>query len=354
MGIIILLFLFLLGPKQVAGFISPSTLTLIANSIGSMLRAFLVLIVVNAVLIFKKVKRNLKLTVIISVIFFAVAAFFFLHRYHELKAVNEFGPENLNWSDVLLELGVELSGKKEFYDKLKNISYNGSIYWPELNISVKKINLENAVLHGNYTRILRVHWDGVINSEYFPEGYSLAWKAANASEVHRIMKNRNISKKDKLLIYCYGGINSKVLAFTLAFHGYNADYAVFGEVVNADIVDTEFRDELKNDIFIDSISKKTIMRSNDTYTIFIFKTGFPQSPKGVLAYLINKSRVKFVRASSEAKIHPYMEDDLIDTTTTDLAKSKIICIRKILCFTTIHYLNYINATEIKRIYSVKQ
>jgi rhodanese-related sulfurtransferase len=314
----------------VNAFISPSTLTLVAASVGSLFWGFLVLIGVNIFLFFKKIRKRIRIIVLVLTCILLMAILLQINnKFLILKTINEYGIDSAinsdrEWERFLKQFGGE-SG--ESLRGLAELNIGKSFQFA--GASVSPIKLEDAVRNSSY-RIFSVYDADKLSPDVnykktrlcdlvlFPE---------KAFYFNQMIEKYSISKTDKIVIFCDHGQTALSVALIFAFRGYNVSYATL-----TSIGDLRFVNQNEGvDIFIDVLNEEAA----DTYTYFVF--GAEDS--------LNEfaGNTMFIDAGNPAEVNK-----------TSIRNSKVICEDKMHCFLTIRYLDYLNITDIKKVYRINK
>ncbi|MEE9525353.1 MAG: hypothetical protein V3V78_01980 [Candidatus Woesearchaeota archaeon] len=299
----ILFFLFILSLKPVLGFLSPSTLTLAAASIGSFVWGAVIIVFVNGALFFKKIKRKPRQTIAISSIVILIAlAVIVSQRYVILKEFNEV------YEDIpLLEYEVDLNTITE--EEL--LEYK--LFQIKTTIS-STLTIKNAELIEKIDIDLLGDMPNLLNN------------------IDEFGSEHDITKDDKLLFICEGGKSTQVLAILFNNAGYDAYFARLKRLsTDKDMIDTPVKktNNLSSELIVVPLSWRP--RKQDVYFTFD---------------LINPSKFLSEEDEDSLEILPYEEFDLIE-----LDESNIVCSFNLHCILTKYLLDSHGIRE-RRIYKI--
>jgi rhodanese-related sulfurtransferase len=195
---------FVLFAKPAAAFLSPSTLSMMAASIGSFVWGALVIVGVNFLLIYKKAKKKPIITSIsISLILLLSISVVSYNNFKEIKELNE------PYDDIaLLKYEVEIND----LDNLK-----------EYNI----LSIETDV--GNTLNLK----DGSYNMDFDTLSYLF-------NNFSLFEKEFNLNKDEKYLVICERGHSSSKAAQIMNDNGYNASFARLARLTNYEFINEYF------------------------------------------------------------------------------------------------------------------
>ena len=185
--------------------------------------------------------------------------------------------------------------------------------------------------------------------------FNFLWNEVNFNmkKFEKYLKKLNITKKDKLLIICYGGGSSRVISYLFNKYGYDSYYASLNTINNEELIDSE---ELKNNnnirnIVIDSLNYDI----DEKYYIFLFGVGdeclinhfsklIGEGGLKENIYGIESGRFSIIEIKKE---HPNIE--IANVENVDIEESEIICLSQLHCLLTQHKIDSLNL-GIKKIY----
>jgi len=191
-------------------FLSPSTLTLIANSLGAFLWGLVILASVNAVLIIRKMKEKPKRAVqIISVIILVVLFVVFMQRYYVLKGLND-AYDYVPLDEYEIDLNTL---PEEEYLQYKRFQIDGFI-------------TANAWVTGAE----RIVFTG---SEDFIELFD--------DDPDKFAEYYNVTKDDDLLFMCESGRSSRYAANKFRKAGYKTNFARLSRVKTDSLFSAKYK-----------------------------------------------------------------------------------------------------------------
>ena len=342
--------LFLLLSEQALAFLSPGNLTLIAGAVGSFIWGILVIVAVNIFLFFKKTKKKIKpFFIILSLIFFFVIILSVSQRYIALKNINQYSTGNAvleykTWKDYLNQFAQNENQENLRGRDLKDFVKDNV---PETLPNLKKINLEEAIYNGSY-KIFSVYRSRKGFREDVPVSASrftdLSHDPANDEFFDYLMYVYNISKNDKIVLFCDAGFTAKTIAFIFAFRGYDVFYATMRDIKDRSLLEEPSEDE--KELFIDILNKG----NDEKHILFIFteedaniiddKELLELTDNNIIFIDVNNLNLKL--GSNQPLTNNISHEKIM--------ASKIICINEVHCFKTINYLGYLNETDIEKVY----
>lgn len=331
--IVLLSLIFCVNFKTAYAFFSPSTLQLLSASLGTLGQVLVVLI--TAIISFGiKLKRG-KIKKILLVSFFSV----FLvcvgivgWRFYNLKKLNSILFDNDWWEKFRLEY---LSKFADYSDRFIDLDQINKSEYDEF----KKISLfpENMLLTGT------ILWTDIFQLK----------ELISTNKIGELLVDYNITKKDKLLLYCNVGWNSISSAYLLNKLGYNAYWTRLNQLKTKDYV--EFYHFPLNGKELPIIVPLKKDEEDKNYILFMFHKIEDDfcNPENYPSEIRNKLK-KIVIWPGEQ-----MEDEICDIPKAEFNEifdkySKIVCLSKIDCILTQHYLVYLNLTnEFKRVFFIE-
>jgi len=378
-------------PDQALAFFSPSTLTLIANAAGSFIPAIIAFVAVVAVKLalllprFRQKSTNI-FSRISSFLGISSAALLFVLgsilvgaialRYGALKEVNRFHSaidltEDEPWTRFLDKLGVQpQSGYEGWFNEFKKIGLD-----TRSTFSLPAGDLQAAIYDSQY-KVVGVHCShlNIVNAiQGCKLGLEIMADPGNRQRIEELMGEYNLSKKDKIIVYCEGGSRSSWIALILGYHGYNVQWASFREVKDMDLIDFGFaRGVPAKNIFIDILEPKEdeeyiyiileeyiLMDSQGNDLGIFLKDEKNLTPKNVtlLSALENgkiRSAPELLHISLTGGEHYMHLKWRVNSTepfdTENFRNAKVICKDKFQCLVTKYYLEYLNTPYIDKIY----
>jgi len=204
-GYISIIVLFLLCATPVLAFLSPSTITLVANSVGAIIWGGLVLIAVNLFVWWKKAK-GLKIILIISTIALIMMITVAYQRYTVLEDLNVYDKVKLAEYEVDLNMLEDLSEYKIFQIK-------GKVH--------KTVWVDKAEM---------INWLGPKNV--------IKYYNSSADE---FAAEHNLTKDDKILFLCESGLSSQESMRFMRDGGYNAQFARLSRMTDDSLISANFK-----------------------------------------------------------------------------------------------------------------
>jgi len=374
-------FLSMLFPQHASAFFSPSTLALVTNAMGSflpMITWIVATIVVYGLLFFIKLAKNRKRIFMIitgGIFLFSLLSIFLVvtSRYAVLKEVNQFDSgmnfsKSSQWASFLDKLNLQQNTwRDEFY-------YIGQGLRTSLVESV--VDLQEVLEDDTY-KLLGVNCSRLTLPNTIRGcdlGIEILIYPDNEERIVQLMRENNISKDDKLLVYCESGYRSSLVALVLDYYGYNVKYAALNNMKDLESIDFGFDgNESERKIFVDILDPKKdeyytyfILNENDAnedffqvnwedYTDlkhFMILKGVEEVGGKYTGEVFNyPQRLKNVTINKDDNTWSYYETEAFSL--EDLINSKIVCLDKLHCFTTKYYLEYLNVPYVEKIYCLK-
>ncbi|RLC37334.1 MAG: hypothetical protein DRH33_05905, partial [Candidatus Nealsonbacteria bacterium] len=164
------------------------------------------------------------------------------------------------------------------------------------------------------------------------------------NKIDEFFKESQISKKDKLLLYCYTGHTSALAAYFLNNLGYNTYFTSLKEVKNKNYLKfNRFPLSQKNIPLILPFKKES---SDRYYIFFMFHSQEDEfcDPSNYPEDIRNRLRKIVVWPQETLKNHQCPVPE-IDFNEIFNESSKIVCLNNLDCLLTQHYLDYLNLTN---------
>jgi rhodanese-related sulfurtransferase len=326
-------------------FFSPSSLTILAQTIGSTIWYILIGFLASIILFLKKSKKILLISLIVILI---ISSFVIGFRFQETKKLNtrvigDTGSEFEQWQEFMSESGFKVYENQSNHDLKTQFDNQKNVYLPTLNKTIKRVNLEKAIQNNNYKMFfIYPHERAYVVNSTSSEFGELAYFPHDKELFKKLIKTYNVSKDDKILLYCESGWSAKTIAVIFAYYGYSADYSSLTDIKNLDYIDSEFVNDYRKEIIVLPLKKG----KGDKYIYFFMNQNCIGEPG------LKKLGSSIVDNTKFIKIHQsFGKGELLEP--GDLKNVKVICKDNIHCFLTRHYLLYINAQEIDKIYIVE-
>ncbi len=343
-------------------FLSPSTLSLLANSINSII-GLLVAIAVNIVLLFTYLKSNSKKIFFSTlIVLILVTSFFVSLRFLELRRLNTFkSPQedvlSYKWNSFIRETGLN-----ETEDSIHNWKY-GFDYLDQSTVDdyTKRINLDEAINNDSY-KVLTFNLDYKINNATKIYAVPFLTYPDNLTKLENYMEKLNLSKKDKIVFVCYSGYTSSRVSMVLNFYGYDTKYSslMYSDGINnyyyefEDNIDFDYKTQSSNvlNVLIDKFSPD---REKENYVVLLFDRTYRNilNSKSLISSVRNNITVVSIDGvmplPSEFMVESFNKERIISKDTSVFNDRKIICIDKIHCQFSKYFLDYYNIS-VEKVY----
>jgi len=301
-------------------FISPSSLTILAQTIGSTIWYLLVSILASIILFFKKSR---KLIMVIMVFFLLAFILVTAYKVHNIKKVNSLVIDDIEdfyeWQDFMKELGYDVTAKDKSEGLNLVLKNTTEIYIPDFNKTIEYINLRQAIDNGSYRLFFIYPSYRVIGLDTQQTKLSLLLYRPHDKELFQnLTREYNINKQDNIVIYCETGYSSRTIAVIFAYNGYDVKYS-----------------SLKD------IQGSNYLQANHESKVLVIPISNIKQDSILLAF--NPDDEKFAEKNNINSIKIYNDKSI------DLKDQNIICSDKINCFLTKHYLYY-QKSNISEIY----
>lgn len=355
--IIFLLGIFIINIKETYAFYSPTSLQLLAASVGPIIKNLLIIVITAIISMGITKKKNKKRILTFAIALFFVLVLILTIRYLTLKSMNQ---PSVTVSDL----------KKLSYESLKsnkpeNIEADQEFmqsHFVDLNnISIadyddfKVIMLEHNPEEEFYLR----------NSIYVPSTELWSVLKENKSTFKEFLHSINYSLNDKYLFVCHHGTMSSIIAYLSLDFGLDSYYSSLVSMENEELLFGDFIENANKDNSV-IIKKFFPEKKDEKYIIFIFGTDeahylcsedkfslIASDLSDYFEFIFN--RIIAVEASKYGK-EQFLEECEIkfsDQIDTENKNSKILCLYPLHCLLTQHHLNYLNlSTSVKEIYRI--
>ena len=351
-AILFIITFILLNAKLSSAFLSPGTLTLVANSIGSFIWGIIIIIIVNITLLFKHIKKKGKITLtILSLIIIILLLIKPAQRYNTLKTINQLNNEPyqiMSLNQYLNNKSIE-TNKPDVYN-LEKVGLS------TVTDKVKEISLEEAYDKGY--KILCFHGVGritLVNCTYI-SSYKIIKNAYNRIGIDQLMHSYNITRGDKITLVCDSGHVSAIDALILKYYGYNTTYAKLYKLQDLGLI-KHFKYDI-NRRKINPLIDRPIYRRNKKYIYFLIMSSddelfiFPDQVRTKFMSIINN--ITFVNIEDNPGVVVVLKGMnrsylIKNVSREDIKESDVLCKNKLHCFLTKEYLNYLNVS-VNKIY----
>lgn len=380
-------------PDQALAFLSPSTLTLITNAVGSFVPAviaFVALAAVKLVLLLPRFRRKQGRVLFHISSFFGVSSTSLILtlgiilvgavvlRYGTLKEVNRFDSaadsvQNETWTQFLNNLGIQPRdgyGYQQWFEEFSKIGLD-----TRRISSIPPGDLQAAISDSQY-KVLGVHCSqlNVVDAiQGCRLGLEIMADPGNGQLIEKLMSEYNLSRDDKIVAYCESGSRSSWIALILGYHGYNVQWASYRDIEDMDLFNFGFeRGVPAKNIFIDVLEPKEseeyiyiiveeyiLMDSHGNDLGIFLKDAKNLTPKNVaLLSAVENGRVRntpellhiSLTGEEDYKRLEWTVDSTEPFDTENFKNAKVICKDKFQCLITKYYLEYLNDPHIDKIY----
>ncbi|MGM5482845.1 MAG: rhodanese-like domain-containing protein [Nanobdellota archaeon] len=261
--------------------------------------------------------------------------------YMYLEKINS--PDN---SINLEEIGVEYS--PENIDPREKIKLNNESFENHRFISFGSLNNSE---YDTYKKIV-LSWylkNSFFLNDSFYISFDILWSDLTNNPERFIdhLNGLNITKNDKIIIACYTGRASKIVAYLMYNLGYSKVYfSELRSIKTSDFINADYVS--KTNKINNIITKRFDWESVNNYYLFLFDLDEPEiicSKKGLCKKNFVKNNIYGIKSSRFASIemreeHPEM--DIIPMKSINKTDSKFICLNTLHCLLTKHYLSSLN------------
>lgn len=304
---------------EVYAFFSPNTLQLLTTSVGSGIWQAIVFLLATIISLGIKIKnKNIKRIGLI-VLFLGLIIYLILGglRFYKFKELNQ-----------LLSLGE--SGFNKVYERIDMPTD-------------RFINL-NKIDQSEYDSFKKVSLIKAQNVQLFDTATTISLFELKANKIEEYLQARGITKEDKVLAYCNLGFSSSLTTYFLNKLGYNVYYTKLNKLESKDYI--EFDRFPLIGTWIPIIAPLEREKSDRHYIVFMFHEVenqfcdpgvYPQEIRNLLKKIVVWPETTF----EDEQCHiPEVEFDEIF-----VEHSKIVCINKLDCILTQHYIDYLGLTK---------
>jgi len=349
------LILSLITASTASAFLPPDMIRLLSTSFTTTIYGFISILLVNGYVWVKRVGWGLRRAIIIaSLVALACLLFFSIQRLHTLTQLNEQKLSYTEWKEFMSGLGFQVRDNYTREDLKRTINIQeGDIFIPYTNKTVRRINLDEALENGSY-RIFSVFYAPVkLKNSELTDFYRLEERPYDEEMFQEITSAYNLTKNDKIVVYCHSGGNSKVVAVILAYYGYDVWYSDLSDVTNPDVIQVSGINESEaNNILVDTLTPD----NKDVYVFFLITKRDMYILDSPIISKMGEDRIKFVRYKDNVDDSRFYELNkthlLTDIRDIDLTKSKILCTTRVHCYLTKLFLLYSGENHIDTIYSI--
>jgi len=321
----ILLFLILpfIAFDKTYAFFSPNTLRLLSASVGSGIWQAIVFLLVTIISLGIKIKnKNIKkiglIILFLGLIICLVSAglhFYKLKKLNQLFLLSDSEFINIyDYIDMPTDKFIDLSKIDQLeYESFKKISL----------IKGQNIKLINTVTAISLFRLKEI---------------------MIADKIEEYLQTHGIIKEDKILAYCNFGWSSSLTAYFLNKLGYNVYYTKLNKLESKDYIEFDSFPLTGKQIPIVTTLKKE--KFDKYYIIFMFHRTedeycnpeiYPEDIKNLLRKIVVWPEIT---SKNEQCDVPKVELDKIF-----MDHSKIVCLNKLDCILTQHYIDYLGLSE---------
>lgn len=352
---LILIFYLFVFPKPVRAFLPPDLLGIIASSGIPYLVGLLITILTQIIIITKKNKRWIKIT--LTIILLLTINFIGYKQYKKAAITKEIN--TLSWSDLNIadtEKWKKLIKHLEDTDEKDVIGLFDNPNMDTFLSDERAVILQEAIQNPNI-KLLDIHCSETPVKGSIP-ACSLAWDIYEnfdqPEEIEKIMFEQNLTKNDQIVAYCEAGYFSSLISYLLSMHGYQAQYAKLYDLEDPNLLEPFFG-RSQNQIII----KNYEYQPNDKLSYFIinhsdqliFSYGDDQYNHLKDQMWIYKVIDNIDLTPLEKQNPPHLMELVNEENKNQIIDSKIICQDKFHCFLVKNYLAYLNLDqEIENIY----
>jgi len=342
--------------KETYAFYSPTSLQLLASSIGPVIRNLLIIVITAIISMSIKKKNKKKILVLVFIVLFVLIVTTGI-RYLIIKSMNEY---HVTVSDL----------KKLTYDRLRS-NKPKDIKADQEFMNLHFVDLNNISMddYNNFTVIMLEHNPEeefyLKNSIYVPSTELWSVLKENKSTFEEFLYSINCSPNDKYLFVCHHGTMSSIIAYLSLDFGLDAYYSSLVSMKNEELLSGNFIKNANRDNSV--IIKKFFPEKTDSnYIIFIFGTDeahylcskdkFSVIAEDLVDYFdFILNRVVAVETSEFGKKQFLEECEITfsDKVNFNDKNSKILCLYPLHCLLTQHHMNYLNlSTSVRNMYRV--
>lgn len=347
--IIVFLGIFIIYAKETYAFYSPTSLHLLAASIGPIIKNLLIIVITAIISIGITKKKNKKKILAFAITLLFVLAIVFVVRFTKLKNLNKM--DNFVFVDELKDMSL---------DEMDQARYNKLIKSNEKFELGRRVDLTsiNDSDYDKYKKVLIVKMkehkpkDAIENVEF-----GVIWNILGSTEekegIEDYLTKFNITKEDKLLFLCFGGSLSHLTSYLLYNEGYDTYYGALTEISNQKIIDSKkIKEDIKKEnIIIDSTS----YQDNENYYLFNFMVGEEAHLFTFNEFFVKeklKDNIYCIKGRDYTnnimkEQHPNIK--IVDIKDINLKESKVICLTPLHCLLTKHEINSLDL-EVDKIY----
>lgn len=214
----------LFAPRVTYAYLSPSTISLVLASSGTVFVAAAAVVFAYGIIALSWIKRHRALTTLIifaPVLGLGGVAFGWYGEFQELRAINSFDAsivkENEQWNEFIEGFAADHAGvnKEAFVQEDKLSVENVKKVVPSTTFEEAEDN--GYTLIGPYCE--PVTFAGASTSCAL--GNLVLLDPMNEEEIHETMAELGVEKDDPIVTFCDGGLRSSLTALVLKQYGYN-------------------------------------------------------------------------------------------------------------------------------------
>lgn len=211
-------------PNVTHAYLSPSTISLIVASSGTVFVAAAALIFAYGIIAFSWIKRHKTLAVaimVLPVLGLGGIAYGWYGEYQELKAINDFDAsivkDNEEWTEFINGFAADHAGiNKDAFVQDDALSV-ANVQKIVPSTTFEQAQQSGHTLLGPYCE--PVTFSGAQTSCSL--GNLVLLNPTNEEKIHETMADLNISKEDPIVTFCDSGLRSSLTAMVLKQYGYN-------------------------------------------------------------------------------------------------------------------------------------
>lgn len=291
----------ILSPKPTHAFLSPTTLSLVAASIGSIFWGIIISLSVYGVLIYKKAKKYPKISIILTSFIIIIIFLIVNQRIAYLKEINDVY-DTVDLMEHEIDLNIISSQELSQYKLFQIKTTVSSILEIKGATQIEKIDLD---LIRDFPNIL--------------------------NNIEKFSKEHDITRNNKILFICEGGKSTRLLTILFRNAGYNAHFARLKNIKHDpnNILKLSIKNKTQNNSYLVVVPQE--WRSNNKKNIY-FTFDLIKQSKFLNSEQINAMQVEnYSNFNDRENINQY----------------NIMCSFNLHCVLTKYYLDYLGITQAK-------